>query len=114
MFYNCTSLVTAPALPARTLANSCYNQMFYKCTSLTTVPDCAPNAPNIKLPATTLDIYCYYAMFYGCTRLYNNPSYPFIIYASSLTSSCLQYMFYNAVNVKCIKINVKTWNTTAA
>ena len=35
MFYNCTSLTTAPDLPATTLNGSCYYRMFYDCTSLT-------------------------------------------------------------------------------
>ena len=34
MFYKCTSLTTAPDLPARTLASSSYENMFYGCTSL--------------------------------------------------------------------------------
>ena len=34
MFYGCTSLTTAPALPATTLAESCYECMFADCTSL--------------------------------------------------------------------------------
>ena len=34
MFYSCTSLVTAPELPATYLANYCYNAMFNGCTSL--------------------------------------------------------------------------------
>lgn len=34
MFNNCSSLTTAPALPATTLANYCYGSMFYGCTSL--------------------------------------------------------------------------------
>lgn len=34
MFYNCTSLTTAPALPATTLANFCYAYMFNGCISL--------------------------------------------------------------------------------
>ena len=34
MFYNCTNLTTAPALPATTLASNCYSNMFYGCTSL--------------------------------------------------------------------------------
>ena len=34
MFSNCTSLVTAPELPATTLANGCYNTMFSGCTKL--------------------------------------------------------------------------------
>lgn len=34
MFYGCTSLVTAPELPATTLADYCYSGMFCNCTSL--------------------------------------------------------------------------------
>lgn len=38
MFYGCTSLTTAPELPATTLVgdanNGCYNQMFYGCSNL--------------------------------------------------------------------------------
>ena len=60
MFYGCTSLTTAPSLPANTLANFCYRSMFYGCTSLTTVP---------SLPANTLANNCYQGMFYGCTSL---------------------------------------------
>ena len=37
MFYNCTSLTTAPSLPATTLATDCYSYMLYGCTSLTTI-----------------------------------------------------------------------------
>ena len=60
MFYGCTSLTTAPSLPATTLANYCYSSMFYGCTSLTTAP---------SLPATTLANRCYLSMFYGCTKI---------------------------------------------
>ena len=34
MFYGCTSLTTAPELPAKTLDVNCYYYMFYGCTSL--------------------------------------------------------------------------------
>jgi hypothetical protein len=34
MFSGCTSLTTAPELPATTLVDSCYTQMFYGCTKL--------------------------------------------------------------------------------
>jgi hypothetical protein len=50
MFYGCTGLTSAPALPATNLADSCYNRMFYDCTGLTTAP---------TLPATTLAERCY-------------------------------------------------------
>ena len=60
MFHNCTSLTSAPALPATTLADGCYRRMFYGCTSLTSAP---------VLPATTLAYECYDSMFRGCTSL---------------------------------------------
>lgn len=60
MFNDCTSLTTAPSLPATKLADFCYYSMFYRCTSLTTVP---------SLPATTLARFCYYSMFERCNKI---------------------------------------------
>ena len=60
MFEGCTSLTTAPKLPATTLTKYCYASMFYNCTSLTTAPE---------LPATTLAESCYEYMFRDCTKL---------------------------------------------
>ncbi len=66
LFYNCTSLVAAPMLPATQLSEGCYREMFRGCTSLVTAP---------VLPATlmtagnvTLDS-CYQNMFSGCSKL---------------------------------------------
>ena len=80
MFYGCTSLTTAPELPATTLAYSCYGYMFWDCTSLTTAPE---------LPATTLAEYCYNAMFFGCTSLTTAPALP----ATTMADHCYEYMF---------------------
>ena len=60
LFSGCTSLTSAPSLPAETLARWCYFGMFSGCTSLTSAP---------ALPATTLDMSCYANMFDGCTSL---------------------------------------------
>ena len=60
MFWGCTSLTKAPALPATTLARLCYSCMFYGCLSLTKAPE---------LPATTLADSCYFSMFSGCQSL---------------------------------------------
>ena len=38
LFEYCTSLTSAPELPATTLADYCYKLMFHGCTSLTTAP----------------------------------------------------------------------------
>ena len=80
MFYGCTSLTTAPALPAMTMADYCYYSMFRDCTSLTTAPE---------LPATTLATSCYYYMFGGCTSLTTAPALP----ATTLAKSCYTSMF---------------------
>jgi hypothetical protein len=80
MFYGCTSLTTAPALPATTLASMCYYHMFNGCTGLTTAPE---------LPATTLAEYCCYGMFQGCTSLTASPDLP----VTTLAHGCYRGMF---------------------
>ena len=80
MFKGCTSLISAPELPATTLSKSCYSYMFDGCTALTQAP---------ALPATTLAIYCYSSMFYGCTALTQAPALP----ATTLASDCYGSMF---------------------
>ena len=80
MFAGCTSLTTAPALPATTLNGSCYSSMFFGCTSLTTAPE---------LPATTLADDCYDSMFQGCTSLTETPELP----ATILIDNCYSSMF---------------------
>ena len=81
MFNGCTSLTTAPKLPALTLTDNCYSFMFQNCTSLTVAPE---------LPATTLGDYCYLAMFFGCTSLTEAPELP----ATTLVQNCYDGMFY--------------------
>ena len=80
IFQNCTSLTTAPALPATTLANNCYQNMFNACSSLTTAP---------ALPATTLATGCYNIMFNGCKSLTTAPALP----ATTLAENCYHGMF---------------------
>ena len=80
MFASCTSLTTAPELPATTLAESCYHNMFEICTGLTSAP---------TLPATTLQYACYINMFRGCTSLTTAPELP----ATTLARSCYSSMF---------------------
>ena len=86
MFSDCTSLTTAPQLPATTLADSCYYQMFSNCTSLTTAP---------QLPATTLTDSCYYYMFSGCTSLTTAPELP----ATTLANYCYMRMFTDCTSL---------------
>ena len=87
LFYNCTSLTTAPALPATTLVSSCYDSMFRSCKSLTTAP---------SLPATTLASSCYDSMFRDCKSLTTAPALP----ATTLVTWCYNYMFYGCTSLQ--------------
>ena len=119
MFQGCTSLTTAPALPATTLANTCYKRMFSGCASLTSSPelpattlanscyynmfkDCTTLTTAPKLPATTLANLCYASMFEGCAALTTAPALP----ATTLTTRCYESMFYG-----CTKIKLSTTQT---
>jgi hypothetical protein len=102
MFYGCSSLTTAPELPATTLANNCYQNMFQTCSSLTTAPE---------LPATKLAHYCYQNMFSGCTNLTTAPELP----ATTLTRSCYYNMFNGCSSLNYIKadfINYDSYHLT--
>ena len=90
MFNGCTSLVTAPELPATTLVTACYSNMFNGCTSLVTAPE---------LPATTLAEACYYNMFYKCTSLVTAPELP----ATTLVTNCYKQMFNSCSRLNYIK-----------
>ena len=91
MFYGCTSLTQAPALPATTLANHCYGYMFNDCTSLTQAP---------ALPATTLANHCYEFMFNGCTLLFHIEALFTTTPGTSYTDSWVNGVAQNGTFVK--------------
>ena len=80
LFSGCSSLTTAPELPAMTLADFCYYNLFSGCSSLTTAPE---------LPATTLTNRCYSYMFNECSSLIEAPELP----AMTLAPNCYYGMF---------------------
>ena len=100
LFWNCTSLTKAPALPATTLAQSCYDNMFVNCPSLTKAP---------ALPATTLANSCYRYMFSGCQSLTKAPALP----ATTLADYCYAYMFRGCQSLKEVRIAATTTATDA-
>jgi hypothetical protein len=86
-FQNCTSLVSAPNLPATTIAAGCYQFMFNGCSSLVNIP--------AILPATTLFVSCYSYMFNGCGLIIRTPVLP----APVLVDSCYNSMFSSTTSV---------------
>ena len=104
MFYSCTSLTQAPALPAMDLGedginvnSGCYNSMFADCTSLTQAP---------ALPAMTLTNHCYDSMFARCTSLAYIPPLP----ATELKYNCYAHMFSNCNALSSLEVNFSSWN----
>ena len=96
MFSDCTSLTTAPVLPAAVMHGACYKGMFSGCTSLTTAPE---------LSATTLESSCYSAMFLGCTSLTTTPELP----ATTLAGYCYQEMFKGCTSFKVSTAQFRTY-----
>lgn len=98
MFNNCSSLLTAPQLPATTVSAYCYMGMFQGCKSLTGM---------VELPATTMAQGCYNYMFYDCTNLAScNMS---AATNTDALSTAYQYMFANCSNLVHLDICFTNW-----
>ena len=100
MFRNCTSLVTAPELPANEITYGCYSYMFYGCTSLKTAPT--------VLPGIGLRQFCYEYMFYGCTSLETAPE----LSSRNLAPYCYFEMFYNCSKLNYIKCDAIEYHSS--
>lgn len=94
LFYQCSSLTTAPKLPATTLADNCYHHMFDGCDNLTTLP-------KIYVTSTATD--CCGYMFNWCSKIkisttqtwdYQTPYRIPPTWTGTGSSSDLYYMFY--------------------
>ena len=103
MFLNCTSLTSAPLLPATDLntANYCYYEMFKGCKSLISAP---------ALPATYLAYHCYESMFEGCISLTTAP----VLSATTLVAGCYSSMFKNCTNLNYIKCLATSLNQSVS
>ena len=102
MFAGCTSLTTAPELPAETMGSGSYNDMFCGCTSLTVATE---------LPAwQNLEAGCYAGMFKGCTSLTKAPE----LYASLIYENSYADMFNGCTNLNyiCCLATAATYNTS--
>ena len=118
MFMGCSSLTSAPNLPATVLADKCYCRMFHSCFSLTSIPS-FPSVVTMAGTSTcrrycyqmfqsagiteltgslfggtmTLAPYCFEDMFANCTGLTSVSSN--FLPATTLAASCYRGMFQN-------------------
>ena len=99
LFNGCSALTVAPKLPATALATSCYRATFLNCSGLTTAP---------ALPATTIAPYCYNSMFNGCSSLVIAPKLP----AVTLRDNCYSYMFRYCTNLSSMEVSFTNWNSS--
>lgn len=97
MFYDCTQLILAPDLPAKSVEWYSYQAMFRGCTSLGYPPD---------ISGTSLQTGCYRSMFAGCSSLTTCP----ILGAATLAKSCYEGMFVNCTSLRdyTISLNAST------
>ena len=86
LFHGCSTLTTAPELPATTLADRCYEYMFCECTNLITTP---------QLPAESVPTAGYYHMFEKCSSLTKAPELP----AMTVGSAGYNTMFAECTNL---------------
>lgn len=100
IFKNCTSLTTAPKLPATTVEAVCYSDMFSGCTSLTAAP---------ALPATTVNVNCYNSMFKNCTSLTTAPALPATIGVYNSYSN----MFQGCTSLSSVEVALTAWTSQA-
>ena len=98
LFRRCSSLVSAPALPATTLAEYCYLRMFQGSSLVVSAP---------ALPATTLAKYCYQHMFQGCDFV-SAPALP----ATTLAEYCYDGMFTNCRSLAYVDVKFSAFSGT--
>lgn len=98
LFSQTSALLTAPALPALVMAESCYRFMFRICSNLT---------GNIILPAQTLATDCYRAMF--STTKITSAKLP----ATTLATRCYYYLFEHCQYLTSLEVNFSDWNASA-
>ena len=112
LFEGCTSLLSAPELPATTMEQGCYSQMFSGCTALKSAPElpaevlatncyrymfrgCSTLTSAQELPATKMEQGCYFGMFSECTELTSAPELP----ATKMEAYCYNGMFANCTKL---------------
>jgi hypothetical protein len=110
MFMGCTSLHSAPDLPATVLADKCYFRMFYNCTGLSSIPSFAS---EVTMSGTSnRRRYCF-QMFQNCTGIKALTGSLFGG-TTTLAPNCFEDMFANCTNLKSVDENFLPATTLAA
>ena len=110
MFMGCTSLTTAPDLPATVLADKCYFRMFYNCPGLTSIP----SFPSVVTMSGTSNKrrYCF-QMFQSCTGITTLEG---SLFGGTMTlqANCFEDMFANCTGLTSVDKDFLPATTLAA
>lgn len=97
MFMGCTSLTSAPELPATVLEDKCYFRMFYGCTSLASLPS---YPPIVTMSGTSTERRYCFQMFQNCTGIERLDQPLFVGQNSTLARGCFEDMFAHCTSLK--------------
>jgi len=95
MFSGCTSLHSAPDLPATVLEDKCYLRMFYNCTGLTSIPTFSS---KVTMSGTSSRRRYCFQMFQGCTGITRLDGSLFEE-TTELKANCFEDMFANCTGL---------------
>ena len=128
MFYDCDSLLSAPALPALTVSNYGCDEMFNYCGEIRQAGQLSAravgmssfrlayaNCPKLSAPPPSLEVtgtlnknYCFYRMFRSCTSLLSTPDMKF---TSTYNIGSAGDMFNNCRSLSCVRTALTSWGT---
>ena len=98
LFYNCSTLTSAPDVSATRLSYGCYMEMFKGCTSLTSAQ---PVLPALELAGS-----CYESMYEGCTSMMRSPVLP----AEIPDYRSYRRMFCGCSRLREVEVGMREWN----
>ena len=98
LFYNCSTLTSAPYISGTRLSYGCYMEMFKGCTSLTSAQ---PVLPALELAGS-----CYESMYEGCTNMMRSPVLP----AEIPDYRSYRRMFCGCSRLREVEVGMREWN----
>lgn len=107
MFFNCTSLTSAPQLPQTRLSAGMYRDMFYNCRSLVS-PPALPSSASYDSQVSTEYGGVFESMFKNCTSLTTTPTIPMV---SSSNKNTYREMFSGCESLTTIVPSSFTFST---
>lgn len=105
LFEDCTSLTTAPEMPAVRIGKGSYWGTYIRCTSL-------EKGPSI-LPALNVEKFSYRNMFQDCIKLVESPRLMFTTFTDDRSGNEIENMFYRCNKLEKITVKFTKWRKSS-